>query len=94
MLALAPDKVRRDRIASGGPPEPKAVQALIFERGATWGWRSDDARLGRDGIIGDASGATAELGTALLDRMTAASGGVFAQLLENQKLMAGRSSSR
>jgi creatinine amidohydrolase len=94
MLALAPDKVRRDRIASGGPPEPKAVQALIFERGATWGWRSDDARLGRDGIIGDASGATAELGTALLDRMTAASGGVFVQLLENQKLMAGRSSPR
>jgi creatinine amidohydrolase len=94
MLALAPDKVRRDRIAPGGPPDPKAVQALIFERGATWGWCSDDARLGRDGIIGDASGATAELGTALLDRMTAASGGVFARLLENQKLMPGQGSSR
>jgi creatinine amidohydrolase len=94
MLALAPDQVRRDRIAAGGPPDPKAVQALIFERGATWGWRSDDARLGRDGIIGDASGATAVHGTALLDRMVVAAGGVFARLLENQKLMPDRSSSR
>ena len=86
MLALAPKLVRRDQITSGGPPDPKAVQALIFERGATWGWRSDDGRLARDGIIGDPSGATAELGTVLLDRMVAASGGIFARLLENQKL--------
>jgi creatinine amidohydrolase/Fe(II)-dependent formamide hydrolase-like protein len=90
MLALAPETVRRDQVAPGGPPDPKAVQALIVERGTTWGWRSDDARLGRDGIIGDASSATAEIGTALLDRMVAASGGVFARLLENQKLMQGR----
>jgi creatinine amidohydrolase/Fe(II)-dependent formamide hydrolase-like protein len=94
MLALAPARVRRDRIASGGPPDPKAVQALIFERGATWGWRSDDARLGRDGIIGDPGGATAEHGAELLDRMSVASGSVFARLLENQKLMPGRGSSR
>jgi creatinine amidohydrolase/Fe(II)-dependent formamide hydrolase-like protein len=90
MLALAPDMVRRERIAKGGSPDPKAVQSLIFERGATWGWRSDDARLARDGIIGDPSGATAELGTALLDRMVAAAGPVFAQLLDNQKLMQRR----
>jgi creatinine amidohydrolase/Fe(II)-dependent formamide hydrolase-like protein len=90
MLALAPGTVRRDQIAPGGPPDPKAVQSLIFERGTTWGWRSDDARLGRDGIVGDASGATAEIGTALLDRMVAASESVFARLLENQKLMQGR----
>ena len=86
MLALAPERVRRDRIGSGGPPDPKAVQALIFERGATWAWRSDDARLARDGIIGDPSGATAEIGAALLDRMVAAAGPVFTRLLENQKL--------
>jgi creatinine amidohydrolase len=87
MLALAPELVRRDKIGSGGAPDPKAVQALIFERGTTWGWRSDDARLARDGIIGDPSGATAEFGTALLDRMVAASGPIFTRLLENQKLM-------
>jgi creatinine amidohydrolase len=87
MLALAPETVRRDRIGKGGPPDPKAAQALIFARGATWGWRSDDARLARDGIIGDPGGATAEHGAALLDRMVAAAGPVFVRLLENQKLM-------
>jgi len=94
MLALAPDKVRRDRIASGGPPDPKAVQALIFERGTTWGWRSDDVRLGRDGIIGDPGSATAEHGAELLARMVAASGPIFTRLLENQKLMPGPASPR
>ena len=84
---IAPETVRRDRIAKGNPPDPKAVQALIFERGATWGWRSDDARLARDGIIGDPSGATAEHGAVLLDRMVAAAGPIFTRLLENQKLM-------
>jgi creatinine amidohydrolase len=90
MLVLAPATVRRDRIGTGGPPDPTAVQALIVERGATWGWRSDDVRLARDGIIGDPSGATEQLGAALLDRMVAASGDVFARLLENQKLMQAR----
>jgi creatinine amidohydrolase/Fe(II)-dependent formamide hydrolase-like protein len=90
MLALAPNVVRRGAIAKGGPPDPKAVQALIFERGTTWGWRSDDARLARDGIIGDASGATAEIGAALIDRMVTAAGPVFARLLKNQKLMQAR----
>ena len=87
MLALAPELVRRDRIGRGDPPDPKAVQALIFDRGATWPWRTDDPRLARDGIIGDAGGATAEHGAALLDRMVAAAGPVFTRLLENQKLM-------
>jgi creatinine amidohydrolase/Fe(II)-dependent formamide hydrolase-like protein len=86
MLALAPDQVRRDRIGSGGPPDGSAAQALIFDRGATWSWRSDDERLARDGIIGNADGATAEFGVELLDRMVAAAGGIFEQLLENQRL--------
>jgi len=90
MLALAPEAVRRANIGKGGPPDPKTVQALIFERGATWGWRSDDARLARDGIIGDASGATAEHGAALIERMVAGAGPVFARLLENQKLIQSR----
>jgi creatinine amidohydrolase/Fe(II)-dependent formamide hydrolase-like protein len=90
MLALAPDRVRRDHISAGGPPDPKAAQTMIFERGATWAWRSDDARLARDGIVGDASSATAEHGALLLDRMVAAAEGVFARLLENQKVMQGR----
>jgi creatinine amidohydrolase/Fe(II)-dependent formamide hydrolase-like protein len=85
MLALAPDLVRCDRIASLGPPDPAAAKALIFDRGATWSWRSDDPRLARDGIIGDPAGASAERGAEMLDRMVAAAGGIFERLLENQK---------
>lgn len=94
MLALAPHLVRRERIGAGGPPDAGTTQALIFDRGATWAWRSDDARLARDGIIGDPSSATAELGAALIERMVAAAGGVFQRLLGNQRLMQARDCDR
>jgi len=85
MLALAPQVVRLDRIAKGGPPDPKAVQALIFDRGTSFPWRTDDARLARDGIIGDASAATAAHGEALIERMVVATGTALARLRENRK---------
>jgi creatinine amidohydrolase len=87
MLALAPQAVRLDRIARGGPPDPKAVQALIFERGTSFPWRTDDARLARDGIIGDAGAATAASGEALLERMVVAAGAALERLRENRKFM-------
>jgi creatinine amidohydrolase len=90
MLALAPQAVRLDRLARGGPPDPKAVQALIFERGTSFPWRTDDARLARDGIIGDASAATAAAGEALLERMVVAAGVALERLRENRKLMPKR----
>jgi creatinine amidohydrolase len=90
MLALAPDLVRREQVGSGGPPDAEAARALIFDRGATFAWRSDDARLARDGIIGDPSGATAEFGANLIEQMVGAAGGVFARLLDNQRLMQAR----
>jgi creatinine amidohydrolase/Fe(II)-dependent formamide hydrolase-like protein len=87
MLALAPDLVRRDLIASAQPPAPESVAALIFDRGVTWPWRTDDPRLARMGIIGDPGVASAERGRALVDTMVEEAGGVFARLLENQSLM-------
>ncbi len=90
MLALAPDRVRRDLIGRGGPPDPAAVRSLIFDRGASFGWRTDDPRLARDGIVGDASDASAEFGEMLIGRMLAAAGGVFPRLLENRTLMPER----
>jgi creatinine amidohydrolase len=87
MLALAPDLVRTDMIASAPPPSPESVAALIFDRGVTWPWRSDDPRLARTGIIGDPGAASAERGSAMVERMVEAAGGVFARLLENQSLM-------
>ena len=93
MLALAPDLVRRDLIASAEPPPaPDGVAALIFDRGVTWPWRTDDPRLARGGIIGDPAAASPERGRAMIEAMLAEAAGVFARLLENQALMgkAGR----
>jgi len=86
MLALAPDLVRRDRIAAhGAPPHPDAVAALIFDRGATFPLRTDEPRLARMGVIGDPSGATAELGRAMIESFVDEARGVLMRLLENQK---------
>jgi len=89
MLALAPDLVRRDLIASAEqPPAPDDVAALIYDRGVTWPWRTDDPRLARTGIIGDPATATPERGRAMIESMLDEARGVFARLLENQALMA------
>jgi creatinine amidohydrolase len=83
MLALAPDRVRMGLIEPPRePPDQDAMQALVYDRGVTWAWRSDDARLAHNGIIGDASGATAAHGEAILDRIVAEAGGVFGRLSE------------
>ena len=59
MLALTPQLVRRNRIAAGTPlPRPGAVEALIFDRGVSFAWRTDDPRLTATGAIGDAHGAS------------------------------------
>jgi creatinine amidohydrolase/Fe(II)-dependent formamide hydrolase-like protein len=83
MLAIAPDLVRRSRISTDAPPDMEAVQALIFERGTTFPWRTDDPRLARDGVIGDASQASAEFGDALIERIVVAAGPAFTRLLQN-----------
>jgi creatinine amidohydrolase/Fe(II)-dependent formamide hydrolase-like protein len=84
MLALAPDRVRMKLLAGAGSPhQPEAVEALIFDRGATWPWRSDDAGLGRGGIIGDPRGASAELGADIIERVVSKAAAVFRRLLES-----------
>lgn len=78
MLALAPDHVRLDLLLPGSPCEPgqrEQIQRLVFDRGATWPWSSDDASISRYGVIGgDPREASAETGqtlvTAALDACT------------------------
>jgi creatinine amidohydrolase len=90
ILMLAPDLVRREMIGDADtPPDPKMIQELIFDRGVTWPWRTDDPRLARGGIIGGAQDASPELGQALIDSMIGEAGRVFQRLLDNQKLMPG-----
>jgi creatinine amidohydrolase len=71
MLALAPEQVRLELIERAGEPDVAAIRALIFDRGVSFPWRTDDPRLSRDGVIGDARAASAELGAAIIDSVVA-----------------------
>jgi creatinine amidohydrolase len=88
MLALAPQLVRRNMIAPAvGTPDAEAIAALIFDRGVSFPWRTDDPRLAVSGVIGDAHAASPELGQAIIDSVVAETRGVLRRLLENQRLL-------
>jgi creatinine amidohydrolase/Fe(II)-dependent formamide hydrolase-like protein len=87
MLALDPGRVRRELIpAAPGSADNEAIAALIFDRGASFPWRTDDPRLAASGVIGDAAGARAELGQSIIDGVVARAEDVLRRLLENQRL--------
>jgi creatinine amidohydrolase/Fe(II)-dependent formamide hydrolase-like protein len=88
MLVLAPDMVRRERIAElKHPPEAAAVRATILDPVVSWPWSSGDPRIADSGVIGDASAATAEHGQAIIERVVTAAEGVLRRLLENQRAL-------
>jgi creatinine amidohydrolase len=90
MLALAPDLVRRERIADlKSSPDGAAIRNLILDPAASWPWSSDDKRIADTGIIGDAAGASVERGRAIVERVVTAAGEVLRRLLENQKASGG-----
>jgi len=85
MLALAPDLVRRERIADlKSPPDGSAIRSLILDPAVSWPWSSDDKRVADTGIIGDPAGASAEHGRAIVERVLAAAATILRRLLENQ----------
>jgi creatinine amidohydrolase len=87
MLVLAPDLVRRERIAElQHSPEAAAVRAAILDPAVSWPWSSGDARIADNGVIGDARNASVEHGQAIIDRVVEAAGAVLRQLRENQKV--------
>jgi creatinine amidohydrolase/Fe(II)-dependent formamide hydrolase-like protein len=51
----------------------------------SWPWRSDDPRIARAGVIGDARQASEKHGKAIVKRVVEAAGDVLRQLRENQK---------
>jgi creatinine amidohydrolase/Fe(II)-dependent formamide hydrolase-like protein len=86
MLAVAPDLVRRHLIVpSSKEPDLGAISALIFDRGASFPWRTDDPRLTADGVIGEPHAASPELGQAIIDSIIEEARGVFLRLLESQR---------
>jgi creatinine amidohydrolase len=85
MLALAPDLVRRDRIAAlNKPPDAAAVRAVILDPGVSWPWSSGDPRIADQGVIGDPRAASAEIGTAIVGRVVEAAGVALQRLRDNQ----------
>jgi creatinine amidohydrolase/Fe(II)-dependent formamide hydrolase-like protein len=86
MLAIAPQLVRRDRIAQlKNPPDVAAIRRTILQKGVTWPWTTDDKRLADTGVIGDAKAASAEFGQSVIDHVVETAGGVFQQLLSRQR---------
>jgi creatinine amidohydrolase len=90
MLALASELVRKEMIAGAASAGDEAVAALIFDRGVSFPWRTDDPRLAQRGVIGDPTAASAELGQAMIDSMVEAAGAALRRLLENQRMVNDR----
>lgn len=87
MLALAPDLVRRERIADlKNPPDVASVRAFILDPTVSWPWSSGDPRIADLGVIGDARTASVEHGQAIVERIVEAAGGVLRQLLADRKI--------
>lgn len=86
MLALMPDLVRQEMIASlTGVPDAKIVKELVIEQGATWAWSSADKRIADQGVIGQPLDSSAELGNAIIESIIDEAGSVLARLMEGQR---------
>jgi creatinine amidohydrolase/Fe(II)-dependent formamide hydrolase-like protein len=86
MLALAPKLVRRKQMRElKPPPDGEAARALILDPAVSWPWNSDDPRIARSGVIGDARQASEKHGKAIVKRVVEGAGEVLRQLRENQK---------
>jgi len=84
-MALAPHLVRSDRLGElKVPPDAHAVRAAVLDPAASWPWSSGDARIASLGVIGDAAGASAGHGHAIVARMVEAVGTVLKRLRDNQ----------
>jgi creatinine amidohydrolase len=86
MLALAPQLVRRDQIARAKePPDTKEIETQVFDRGASWPWRSDDPRLADRGVIGEPHAASVELGERIIDSIIAEVRPLLERLRESRR---------
>ena len=88
MLALAPHLVRQDLITPAAKEADRdAIAALIFDRGASFPWRTDDPRLTENGVIGAAHAASRELGQSIIDSIVREAPAVLRRLLESRRYL-------
>jgi creatinine amidohydrolase/Fe(II)-dependent formamide hydrolase-like protein len=90
------DLVRQDLVQPDLPASPRqaadkdAIAAMIFDRGVSFPWRTDDRRIAANGVIGEAHAASPEIGRAIIDSVIVQTRSVLERLLENQRLALGR----
>lgn len=83
MLALAPELVNRDRLPLPmREGDASDVHYRVIERGISWPWNSNDSGIGRDGVIGDAALASADLGVSIIGSCVRNAGPVIRSLIE------------
>ena len=92
MLVMAPHLVRQERLEST-VRLPDQTATLIFDRAVSFPWRSNDPRLARNGVIGDAGPASVQLGQAIIDEVVRQIEPVLLRLLENQQTIRGSQTS-
>jgi creatinine amidohydrolase/Fe(II)-dependent formamide hydrolase-like protein len=81
MLALAPELVRREALATlQVPTDGDAVRDLVLNPAASFAWGSDDRRIAASGIIGDARTASVEHGRVIVERVVEAAGRILSRL--------------
>jgi creatinine amidohydrolase len=86
MLALRPDLVRKDMIASlTAVPDVQMVKELVIEPSVTWAWRSADKRIADQGVTGQPRDSSAELGNAIIESIVGEAGSVLTRLIEGQR---------
>jgi creatinine amidohydrolase len=86
MLALAPQRVRKERMeVLTRPPAGDAVRSTILDPAVSWPWSSGDPQLADLGVIGSVEGASAEHGRKILERIVTAAGGALKRLTEQRR---------
>jgi creatinine amidohydrolase len=87
MLALAPDRVRTEYSAGLGKSLDGAqLRSTILDSGVSWPWSSGDPRIAHRGVIGAVACASADHGSAILERLLDAAGAALQRLLANQEI--------
>jgi creatinine amidohydrolase/Fe(II)-dependent formamide hydrolase-like protein len=77
--------VRRDHLPeASGLSGGDAIRSLVLDPATSWPWSSDDKRIAALGVMGDARGASAEHGNAIVARVVATAEAVLRQLRENR----------
>jgi len=83
MLAIAPQLVRMDRLGQiKTKPDVAAIKRIILDKAVSWPWTTDDKRIAAMGVIGNAAGATPELGQKLIAHIVEQAGRALGQLVE------------